>query len=179
MPESRPKISLTSAPEITIGDINDITGTIADKDRFVLDTSGNRIDPATEGTLSNLYNKVNTIWTRNTIVVTSGTTVLAGSNYVALIDTIPAEHTGAIITVRLTYNASATAGATINTYYSPDGTYWDTEPVDSFSLPFTAGTTIQKSYIVAAPCKGLEIEIVNNDSSYDLTIDYLWLTTIP
>lgn len=34
--EPRPKISLTEAPDITIGDINDITGTIADKDRKVI-----------------------------------------------------------------------------------------------------------------------------------------------
>jgi len=34
--ETRPVVQLTESPEITIGDINDITGTIADKDRKVI-----------------------------------------------------------------------------------------------------------------------------------------------
>ena len=34
--ETRPVIKLAEAPEIVIGDINDITGTIADKDRRII-----------------------------------------------------------------------------------------------------------------------------------------------
>jgi len=344
MPESRPKISLTSAPEITIGDINDITGTIADKDRFVLDTSGNRIDPATEGTLSSINGKIVKVDTDNVKVISevaydsandlkkvsiqadgvglatestlssintkitkcdtdnvtiislpsvtigtdnvglakestlssinskitkcdtdnvtvvsevaydstndwkkisivndavglatestlssidskittcdtgnvtvtslpaitigidnvglakdstlntlinnqnkvitqlaSSVTVTAGSS-VTYDHTIPDNHTGAVITIRVTYDASATAGATIKTYYSQDGTNFDTEAVDSVDLSFTAGATIQQSIIVAAPCNTLRIEVVNNDGSYDLTIDNLWIVTMP
>jgi len=33
--EERPKVALVEAPTVTIGDINDITGTIADKDRRI------------------------------------------------------------------------------------------------------------------------------------------------
>jgi len=52
--ETRPVVQLAEAPEITIGDINDITGTIADKDRYLLNTSATRINPATEDTLSGI-----------------------------------------------------------------------------------------------------------------------------
>jgi len=92
---------------------------------------------------------------------------------------IPENHTGAVITARLTYDASATSGATINTYYSHDGDNFDTEAVDTLSPAFTAGETKQQSFIVATPCKVLRIEVVNNDAGYDLTLDKLWIVTMP
>jgi len=52
--EPRPIVQLAEEPEIVIGDINDITGTIADKDRYLLNTTGTRVNPATEDTLSGI-----------------------------------------------------------------------------------------------------------------------------
>ena len=77
--ESRPKVSLTEEPEITIGDINDITGTIADKDRYLLNTGGSKINPATEDTLSSINTKITKCDTDN---VTSKFQAYDGSTYI-------------------------------------------------------------------------------------------------
>jgi len=181
MAKAYKSINLTEQPEITIGDINDITGTIADKDRFILDASGNRINPATDEMLEAVVDSVDTIagnQIKYRVQLASGVTLRAGSS-VTYDQTIPDAHTGGVIIVRLTYDASATAGATINTYYSPDGTNFDTEPVDTLTPAFAAGATKQQSFIIACPCKSIRIQVVNNDSSCDLTIDSLWLITMP
>ena len=119
------------------------------------------------------------VYTPKRITSLASNVTVTASSSVNYDHTIPENHTGAVITIRVTYDASATAGATIKTYYSQDGTNFDTEAVDSVDLSFTAGATVQQSIIVAAPCNTLRIEVVNNDSSYDLTLDKLWIVTMP
>jgi len=91
--------------------------------------------------------------------------------------TIPAGKSGAAVTLKAAYDAAATSGATINVFYSPDGTNYDTNTDDSYAHPFTAGSTIQKTYIVSAIHPFIRIQVVNNDSSKGITAD-LWTTFI-
>jgi len=74
------------------------------------------------------------------------------------------------VTVRLTYNASATSGATINLYFVPEKGRRDTIPYAYFDVDFTAGAVVQKTALVDPPEDGqLIITIKNNDSTYSIT----------
>jgi len=73
--ETRPVVKVEEMPPIsvevetieTINNVNNITGTIADKDRYLLNTGGSRINPATEDTLSSINSKVATESTLSSI----------------------------------------------------------------------------------------------------------------
>jgi len=81
------------------------------------------------------------------------------------------------ITCKCTYHASATAGAKVNVYFSPDEENWDTIPYTYFFVDFTAGATVQKTVIVDPPEDGsLAFEIENTDTSYAVTDVNLWIT---
>ncbi|RLF25311.1 MAG: hypothetical protein DRN01_06540, partial [Thermoplasmata archaeon] len=100
---------------------------------------------------------------------------IAASSSQNVDSTIPAGKSGAAVTLKTAYDAAATSGATINVFYSPDGTHYDTDTDDSYIHPFTAGSTIQKTYIVPAIHPFIRIQVVNNDSSKSITAD-LWTT---
>jgi len=87
-------------------------------------------------------------------------------------------HSFGAITVRVTYDSSAGSGATLNTYYSQDGKNFDTEPV-SEAIAFTAGETKQETIYVNVACKAVKVEVVNEDGSYALTLNGLWMATAP
>lgn len=74
-----------------------------------------------------------------------------------------------VASARVTYNASATAGATLNFYYSVDGVLYDTVPYASFDIDLAAGV-VQESAIVEVPSIGyMKLAMVNNDTSYAVT----------
>lgn len=74
------------------------------------------------------------------------------------------------ITAKCTYDGSATVGAVLNLYYSPDGENWDTIPYAYFNINLTAGSTVQETHNIDAPEHGyMSIAIKNNDSSYTVT----------
>lgn len=79
------------------------------------------------------------------------------------------------ISARVTYNASATATARVNLYYSADGNNFDTIPYTYFDIDLTAGGTVQETKIIDAPEHGyLKFEVENLDASYTLTNCMLW-----
>ena len=85
----------------------------------------------------------------------------------------------ASITLRGTYNASATSGLRVNVYYSPDGDNFDTIPYLYFDLDFTAGSTVQETHICDFPEHGqVLIEVENTDGTYSATNISVWLTQI-
>lgn len=100
----------------------------------------------------------------------------AGASYNVDV-TVPAGKTGVAVTLKAAYNVAATAGVTLNVLYSPDGTNYDTDTDDSYALPFTAGATKQKTYVIAAIHPYIRLQVVNNDTSYGATID-MWVTYI-
>lgn len=71
------------------------------------------------------------------------------------------------VTVRMTMGASIDANATINVYYSPDGNNWDTLAYATQAVAFTAGETVQKTFIVDPPEHGHLIVKVENGSQSD------------
>jgi len=90
---------------------------------------------------------------------------------------VPSGKTGVAITPKITYNSSATSGVKINILYSPDGINYDTDTDDSYSHPFTAGESKQKTYTVSAIHPYLRVSISNLDTTYSVTTD-LWITFI-
>jgi len=84
---------------------------------------------------------------------------------------------GLSVTGRVTFHSSATAGADIEVYYSPDGKNWDTDPFGTDSITVTAGATKQSTSYIVAPEHGyVKFAVKNNDTGYALTNVMLWYT---
>lgn len=78
------------------------------------------------------------------------------------------------VTVKATFNASATAGITVSLFASPDGSSWDdsTDPYAQFAPAFAAGATVQKTILVDAASGALDalgVQVKNNDGTYSVT----------
>ena len=81
-----------------------------------------------------------------------------------------------VVTVRATYDASATAGVRVRWLYSPDNTNFDSpedaEDAGNYSdLTFSAGATRQRTVLIPLLQKYTKVQIVNLDSSYAVTVD--------
>lgn len=81
----------------------------------------------------------------------------------------------ATLTIRGTFNASATAGIKLNAYYSADGNNYDTVAYATFTLNLSAGSTVQETHIFDMPEEGyIELKVENSDSTYTATDIRLW-----
>jgi len=79
------------------------------------------------------------------------------------------------ITARMTFGASINADATIEIYYSPDCDMWDTIPYATQAVTYTAGGTVQKTFIVDPPEHGhLSIWILNGSDQDTITDIRAW-----
>lgn len=79
------------------------------------------------------------------------------------------------ITVRMTFGASIDADATIELYYSPDGEMWDTLTYAEQGVTFTAGSTVQQTFIVDPPEHGhMKIQILNGSAADTITDIRAW-----
>jgi len=81
-----------------------------------------------------------------------------------------------VVTVRATYDASATAGVRVRWLYSPDNTNFDSpedaEDAGNYSdLTFSAGATRQRTVLIPLLQKYTKVQIVNQDASYAVTVD--------
>lgn len=76
---------------------------------------------------------------------------------------------------RCTFNASATAGAVLYVYSSPDGENWDNDPYAELEIPLTAGSAIQSSaYLLTGEHEKIKFAIKNKDASYTITNCKVW-----
>jgi len=80
-----------------------------------------------------------------------------------------------VVTVRATYDASATAGVRVRWLYSPDNTNFDS-PADAedagnyADLTFSAGATRQRTVLIPLLQKYTKVQIVNQDASYAVKV---------
>jgi hypothetical protein len=81
------------------------------------------------------------------------------------------------VTAEVTYNASATLGATIRVYTSRDNTNWDTYPAEEIDMPFTAGATVRYSSQISAAAKYVKATVKNLDTAQDITAASTYITT--
>jgi hypothetical protein len=91
-------------------------------------------------------------------------------------------HSSVAVTVRATYNASATAGIRIRWLYSADNENFDApedaEADGNYSdLTFTAAVTRQKTVLIPLFQPYVKVQIVNRDTSYPVTVT-CWTTRI-
>ncbi len=76
---------------------------------------------------------------------------------------------------KATFNGSATSGATVKVFTSPNGSSWDTQPYATFNLTLSAGNAVQESaYIVLGEHGYVKFAITNDDSAQTLTDLKIW-----
>ena len=91
-------------------------------------------------------------------------------------------YSAVVVTVRATYDASATAGVRVRWLYSPDSTNFDSsadaEDAGNYAdLTFSAGATRQRTVLIPLLQKYTKVQIVNQDASVSVTVD-VWKTLV-
>jgi len=84
-------------------------------------------------------------------------------------------YSAVVVTVRATYDASATSGVRVRWLYSPDNTNFDSpedaEDAGNYeNLTFSAGATRQRTVLIPPYQKYTKVQIVNLDSSYAVKV---------
>ena len=84
-------------------------------------------------------------------------------------------YSAVVVTVRATYDASATSGVRVRWLYSPDNTNFDSpedaEDAGNYeNLTFSAGATRQRTILIPLYQKYTKVQIVNLDSSYAVKV---------
>ena len=80
------------------------------------------------------------------------------------------------IEVKATYGSSATVAGTLKIFASYDDTNYDTDPVDTFTLPYTANSTKSQTFNIIPGARYLKCQVVNNESAgsdKDMTAVYV------
>jgi len=89
-------------------------------------------------------------------------------------------YSAVVVTVKASYDPSATAGVRVRWLYSPDGTNFDSEDSAEAEgqytdLKFVAGETKVETVLIPIFQPYVKVQIVNLDSSYAVTVD-AWKT---
>ena len=85
-------------------------------------------------------------------------------------------YSAVIVTVRATYDASATSGVRVRWLYSSDNTNFDSsadaEDAGNYAdLTFSAGATRQRTVLIPILQKYTKVQIVNQDASKAVVVD--------
>jgi len=85
-------------------------------------------------------------------------------------------YSAVIVTVRATYDASATSGVRVRWLYSSDNTNFDSsadaEDAGNYAdLTFSAGATRQRTVLIPLLQKYTKVQIVNQDASKAVVVD--------
>jgi len=91
-------------------------------------------------------------------------------------------YSAVVVTVKASYDASATAGVRVRWLYSPDGSNFDSvqdaEDAGNYEdLTFSAGATRQRTVLIPLLQKYTKVQIVNLDGSVSVTVD-AWKTLL-
>ncbi|MCS7387122.1 MAG: hypothetical protein NDF55_10435 [archaeon GB-1867-005] len=90
------------------------------------------------------------------------------------------KYSAMVVTVKATYDPSATAGIRVRWLYSADGTDYDS-PEDAIDagnyedLTFEAGKTRQRTVLIPLLQPYVKVQIVNMDTSYSVVVT-VWRT---
>jgi hypothetical protein len=103
---------------------------------------------------------------------------LAGGNSVSVTKQADANNSALVVTVRVAYATSATAGVRVVWLYSPDGTNYDSvndavAQGNYYDMSFAAGGTAQATLLIPLLVPYVQILIINKDSSNAATVN-LW-----
>jgi len=78
------------------------------------------------------------------------------------------------IEVLMTFNASATLGATVSVYTSSDGTNYCGVSLMDFSVAVSAGNAVRSSFNVFIGHKNYKIKVTNLDTAQSITAIYVY-----
>ena len=84
-------------------------------------------------------------------------------------------YSAVVVTVRASYDASATSGVRVRWLYSPDNSNFDSpedaEDASNYAdLTFSAGATRQRTVLIPLLQKYTKVQIVNQDADYAVTV---------
>jgi len=84
-------------------------------------------------------------------------------------------YSAVVVTVRASYDASATSGVRVRWLYSPDNSNFDSpedaEDAGNYAdLTFSAGATRQRTVLIPLLQKYTKVQIVNQDADYAVTV---------
>ena len=77
------------------------------------------------------------------------------------------------IEVLLTFNASATLGATVKIFSSSDGTNYTTADCQEYDIPYSNGT-VRHSFSVLPGHKNYKVQVTNLDTAQSITAIYVY-----
>lgn len=100
----------------------------------------------------------------NKTAAPSSATLLADCTELDLSDAISVE-----IEAEMTFNAGATAGATVQVWAGAATSVYASDPIDEFPVAADAGSTVRVSFQVRASPKYLKVSVENLDESSVLT----------
>ena len=85
-------------------------------------------------------------------------------------------YSAVVVTIKATYDSSATTGVRVRWLYSPDGANFDSvddaEAQGNYSdLSFSAGATRQRTVLIPLFQPYVKVQIVNQDTSYSVAVD--------
>jgi len=91
-------------------------------------------------------------------------------------------YSAVVLTVKASYDASATAGVRIRWLYSPDGTNFDSEDAAEAEgqyndLTFDSNSTKIETVLIPIFQPYVKVQVVNLDTSYPVTVD-VWKTLL-
>ena len=91
-------------------------------------------------------------------------------------------YSAVVVTVRASYDASATSGVRVRWLYAPDNSNFDSsedaEDAGNYAdLTFSAGATRQRTVLIPLLQKYTKVQIVNLDGSASVTVD-VWKTLL-
>lgn len=91
-------------------------------------------------------------------------------------------YSAVVLTVKATYNASATAGVRIRWLYSPNGSDYDSEDAAEAEgqyndLTFDSNSTKIETVLIPIFQPYVKVQVVNLDTSYPVTVD-VWKTLL-
>jgi len=91
-------------------------------------------------------------------------------------------YSAVVVTVKATYDASATAGIRVRWLYSPNGSDYDSEDAAEAEgqykdLTFDSNSTKIETVLIPIFQPYVKIQIVNKDTSYSVTVD-AWKTLL-
>lgn len=81
------------------------------------------------------------------------------------------------IEVKATYGSSATLAGTLKIFASSDDSTYDTDPVDSLTMPYTANATKSQTFNIVPGARYLKVQVINNESAganKDITAIYVY-----
>ena len=134
---------------------------------------GSRLLQLQQITSSNGNLKVVSIPEKSTEQVFTSKSIAANSSADFIVSN---EYSAVVVTVKASYDASATAGVRVRWLYSPDGTNFDSsadaEDAGNYAdLTFSAGATRQRTVLIPLLQKYTKVQIVNQDASKAVVVD--------